>query len=113
MCMMVYLIDYRGTGRVMIEEIDGKRRRVISSSYNEPLLIGNGGGHPKPSEIYVRLHEMLARVFFIRGHAGYYEYDSDDKEVFEADGADSSAMDKGVDAGATNDQVKLIRTRLG
>jgi hypothetical protein len=52
----------------------------LTSSYNQPMFIGNGGGHPKPAEIYVRLHELLARIFKMRGQAGYYQYDSDDEE---------------------------------
>jgi hypothetical protein len=49
----------------------------IDSSYNQPLFIGNT--HPQPGEMYVRLHEMLARIFHMRGYAAYYEIDSDDE----------------------------------
>lgn len=48
-----------------------------SSSFNQPMYIGNS--HSQPSEIYVRLHELLARIFYLRGHAAYYNYDSDDE----------------------------------
>ncbi|KAI8898212.1 hypothetical protein BC833DRAFT_590694 [Globomyces pollinis-pini] len=49
----------------------------LLSSYNQPLYIGNS--HPQPGEIYVRLHELLARIFKMRGQADYYEIDSDDE----------------------------------
>jgi hypothetical protein len=52
----------------------------LISTYNQPLCIGNGGGHPKPAEMYVRLHELLAGIFKMRGQAGYYQYDSNDEE---------------------------------
>jgi hypothetical protein len=45
------------------------------SSYNQPLYIGTN--HP-PAEAYVRLHELLARIFQMRGSAKYYDYDSED-----------------------------------
>ena len=51
----------------------------ISTSYNQPLFIGDS--HPQPGLIYVKLHEMLARIFKMRGEAGYYEIDSDDEYV--------------------------------
>ena len=47
----------------------------LRSSYNQPLFIGNT--HPQPGESYVCLHELLARIFKMRGQAGYYEIDSD------------------------------------
>ena len=47
------------------------------SSFNQPLFIGNI--RPQPGEIYVRLHELLARIFKMRGQAGYYEIDSDEE----------------------------------
>ena len=50
----------------------------LLSSYNQPLFIGKS--HPQPGEIYVRLHEMMARIFKMRGQAGYYEYDSDSED---------------------------------
>jgi hypothetical protein len=49
----------------------------LTSSYNQPLFIGNT--HPQPGFIYVKLHEMLARIFKMRGQADYYEMDSDDE----------------------------------
>ena len=49
----------------------------LVSSFNQPLFIGNS--HPQPGEIYVRLHELLARIFKMRGQATYYEIDSDDE----------------------------------
>ena len=57
----------------------------ISNSYNQPLFIGDS--HPQPGFIYVKLHEMLARIFEMRGQAGYYEIDSDD-EYEPVDGSD-------------------------
>jgi hypothetical protein len=71
------LLKERNTGRELKLENGGFMR---VSSFNQPLFIGNGGGHPKPAEIYVRLHELLARIFKMRGQAGYYLYDSDDEE---------------------------------
>jgi hypothetical protein len=35
--------------------------------------------YSQPGEIYVRLHELLARIFKMRGQANYYEIDSDDE----------------------------------
>jgi hypothetical protein len=49
----------------------------VSSSYNQPLFIGDS--HPQPGVIYVKLHELLARIFKMRGQADYYEMDSDDE----------------------------------
>jgi hypothetical protein len=59
--------------------IDGvwKTIPITISSYNQPLYIGNS--QPQPGEIYVRLHELLARIFKMRGQANYYEIDSDDE----------------------------------
>ncbi|KAJ3273306.1 hypothetical protein HDV01_004523 [Terramyces sp. JEL0728] len=50
---------------------------VTLSSYNQLLYIGNS--HPQPAEIYVCVHELLARIFHMRGDTDYYEYDSDDE----------------------------------
>ena len=69
------LLIEKYTGRFVYSgnEIVGTR-----SSYNQPLFIGNT--HPQPGELYVRLHELLlARIFNMRGQAGYYEIDSDDE----------------------------------
>jgi hypothetical protein len=68
------LLKQPNTGRFVYSgnEIVGMR-----SSYNQPLFIGNT--HPQPGELYVRLHELLARIFKMRGQAGYYEIDSDDE----------------------------------
>ena len=52
----------------------------LKSSYNQPLFIGGNNGHPPPADLYIRLHELLARIFHVRGYASYYEYDSDDEE---------------------------------
>jgi hypothetical protein len=35
--------------------------------------------YPQPGFIYVKLHEMLARIFKMRRQAEYYEIDSDDE----------------------------------
>ncbi|KAJ3269971.1 hypothetical protein HDV01_000777 [Terramyces sp. JEL0728] len=71
------------TGRIVIEHYAGRDFEVTVSSYNQPLFIGNT--HPQPSEIYVRLHELLARIFYMRGQASYYDLDSDeDFEVHQA-----------------------------
>jgi hypothetical protein len=49
----------------------------LISSYNQPLFIGDS--HPQPGFIYVKLHELLARIFNMRGQSDYYEMDSDDE----------------------------------
>jgi hypothetical protein len=53
----------------MLQDGTLKTFPVTVSSYNEPLYIGNGGDQPKPGEVYVRLHELIARIFKMRGHA--------------------------------------------
>ena len=65
------LLKERFTGREFELENSGFMR---VSSYNQPLFIGDS--HPQPGFIYVKLHEMLARIFKMRGQAGYYEQDS-------------------------------------
>ncbi|KAJ3256243.1 hypothetical protein HK103_005606 [Boothiomyces macroporosus] len=71
------------TGRIVVKRaiIDNIETDIpiTVSSYNQPLFIGNT--HPQPSEVYVRLHELLSRIFYMRGQANYYEqeYDSDDE----------------------------------
>jgi hypothetical protein len=76
------LLKEKNTGRTEMHEfmgIDGvwKTIPITISSYNQPLYIGNS--QPQPGEIYVRLHELLARIFKMRGQANYYEIDSDDE----------------------------------
>ena len=68
------LLKERNTGRE-IELENGGFVRV--SSYNQPLFIGDS--HPQPGFIYVKLHELLARIFKMRGQADYYEMNSDDE----------------------------------
>ena len=67
----------------LLKEWNTGRRMSLSSggfdlisSYNQPLFIGDS--HP-PGLIYVKLHELLARIFNMRGQADYYEIDSDDE----------------------------------
>jgi hypothetical protein len=69
------LLKERMTGRTPATIVNGEV--VFSSSYSQPLFIGNS--HPQPGEMYVRLHELLARIFKMRGQANYYEIDSDDE----------------------------------
>ena len=77
------LLREMNTGRAAMKaymEMDGSRVvniPITVSSYNQPLFIGDS--HPQPGFIYVKLHEMLARIFKMRGQAGYYEIDSDDE----------------------------------
>jgi hypothetical protein len=68
------LLRERNTGREFELE-NGAFLRI--SSFNQPLFIGNT--HSQPGELYVRLHELLARIFKMRGQAGYYEIDSDEE----------------------------------
>lgn len=68
------LLKQRNTGRE-IELQNGGFIRI--SSHKQPLCIGDS--HPQPELIYVKLHEMLARIFKMRGQAGYYEIDSEDE----------------------------------
>jgi hypothetical protein len=51
----------------------------VSSSFNQPLFIGVGS-HPCPSKVYVRLHELLARIIFMRGGSEYFKDDTDDDD---------------------------------
>jgi len=51
------------------------------SSYNQTLFIG--GMYPRPDQANVRFHEFLARIFHLRGHPEYYNYDSDDELEFD------------------------------
>jgi hypothetical protein len=72
------LLNSQNTERVLtVHEIAGRRFKETMSSYNQPLFIGDS--HPQPGFIYVKLHEMLARIFKMRGQAGYYQMDSDDE----------------------------------
>ena len=72
------LLNSQNTERVLtVHEIAGRRIKETISSYNQPLFIGDA--HPQPGFIYVKLHEILARIFKMRGQAGYYELDSDDE----------------------------------
>jgi hypothetical protein len=68
------LLKDRYTGREIEFEYGGFIR--VSSCY-QPLFIGDS--HPQPGFIYVKLHEMLARIFKMRRQAGYYQMDSDDE----------------------------------
>lgn len=66
--------NFRSTARYIVLG-DNCFRRL--SSYDQTLFIGNGGAHPKLAEIYVRLHELLARIFKLRGQPGYYQHNLD------------------------------------
>jgi hypothetical protein len=68
------LLKCSNTGRFVYKDDE---TIVLNSSYNQPLFIGNA--HPQPGEMYVRLHELMARIFKMRGQAGYYQIDSDDE----------------------------------
>ncbi|KAJ3256055.1 snoRNP complex protein nop56 [Boothiomyces macroporosus] len=74
------LLEHNFTGRTQYLSvvIDGVEHEAFSveSSHNQPLFIGDT--HPQPSEINVRIHELVARILHSRGHASYYEYDSDE-----------------------------------
>jgi hypothetical protein len=52
----------------------------ILSSFNQPLFIGTNS-FPPPSKIHVRLHELLAQIFHLRGGAEDLVDDSDDDDV--------------------------------
>jgi hypothetical protein len=71
------LLNSIHTGRFTTEHYAGRDFEVRISSFNQPLFIGDT--HPQPGFIYVKLHEMLARIFKMRGQAQYYEMDCDDE----------------------------------
>ena len=84
------LLGENNTGRSVIQEFKSRdgiwmNIPITVSSYNQPLFIGDS--HPQPGLVYLKLHEMLARIFKMRGHAKYYEIDSDD-EYEPVDGRD-------------------------
>ena len=47
-----------------------------TSTFNQELFIGNS--HEQPGLLYIRFHEMMARIFHLREYAEYYDLDSDD-----------------------------------
>jgi hypothetical protein len=61
----------------VLQDILYLEKIVCLSSYDQTLFIGNGGAHPKPAAIYVRLHELLARIFKLRGQPDYYQHNLD------------------------------------
>ena len=57
---------------------DDQQNNIIglNSSYNQPLFIGTL--HPRPAKLYIKLHELLARIIYMRGGADHFQVDNDD-----------------------------------
>ena len=70
------LLKAWSTGRIQLLE---NGAMLINSSYNQELFIGKNLDS-RPTKFFIKLHELLARILYMRGGAEYYQDESDYEE---------------------------------
>ena len=71
------LLKEWSTGRKPASIVNGDI--VMTSSYNQELFIGKNLDL-RPTKFFIKLHELLARILYMRGGAEYYQDESDYEE---------------------------------
>ncbi|KAJ3196557.1 hypothetical protein HDU67_003997 [Dinochytrium kinnereticum] len=52
--------------------------RVTTSSFNQRLFIGTNEKHKRPSKLFIKIHELLARIVHMLGATDWFFPDEDD-----------------------------------